>query len=40
MNIKYKYGNGKFGCEEYYIDTLGRNEKVIKKYIQEDGISD
>lgn len=43
-NLKYKYGNRRFWCKGYYVDTVGRNEKVIKKYIQEqlqeDRISD
>ena len=43
-NLKYKYGNRRFWCKGYYVDTVGRNEKVIKRYIQEqlqeDRISD
>lgn len=43
-NLKYKYGNRRFWCKGYYVDTVGRNEKAIKKYIQEqlqeDRISD
>ena len=34
-NLKYKYGNRRFWYKGYYVDTVGRNEKVIKKYIQE-----
>ena len=33
-NLKYKYGNRNFWCRGYYVDTVGRNEKKIKKYIQ------
>ena len=33
-NSKYKYGNRHFWCRGYYVDTVGRNEKKIKEYIQ------
>lgn len=33
-NLKYKYGNRNFRCRVYYVDTVGRNEKKIKEYIQ------
>jgi len=33
-NLKYKYGNRKFWCEGYYVDTVGRNKKVIEEYIR------
>ena len=33
-NLKYKYGNRHFWCRGYYLDTVGRNEKRIKEYIQ------
>ena len=33
-NLKYKYGNRNFWCRGYYVDTVGRNEKEIKEYIQ------
>lgn len=43
-NLKYKYGNRRIWCKGYYVDTVGRNEKAIKKYIaeqlQEDRLSD
>ena len=26
-NLKYKYGNRKFWCRGYYVDTVGRNQK-------------
>ena len=43
-NLKYKYGNRQFWCKGYYVDTVGRNKKVIAEYIRnqlaEDKISD
>ena len=33
-NLKYKYGNRHFWCRGYYVDTVGKNEKAIKTYIQ------
>ena len=33
-SLKYKYGNRHFWCRGYYVDTVGRNKKVIEKYIQ------
>jgi len=33
-NLKYKYGNRHFWCRGYYVDKVGRNEKKIKEYIQ------
>jgi putative transposase len=33
--LKYKYGNRKFWCKGYYVDTVGRNKEAIRKYIQE-----
>lgn len=43
-NLKYKYGNRKFWCRGYYVDTVGRNQKVIAEYIQnqlqEDRVAD
>ena len=33
-NLKYKYGNRKFWCRGYYVDTVGRNKKVIQEYIK------
>jgi len=26
-NLKYKYGNRRFWCRGYYVDTVGRNAK-------------
>ena len=34
-NLKHKYGNRHFWCEEYYVSTVGLNEETIKKYIVE-----
>ena len=33
-NLKYKYGIRHFWCRGYYVDTVGRNEKVIRDYIK------
>ena len=33
-NIKYKYGSRSFWCRGYYVDTVGRNKKVIAEYIR------
>ena len=33
-NLKYKYGNRHFWCRGYYVDTVGKNEKMIAEYIQ------
>ena len=33
-NLKYKYGSRHFWCRGYYVDTVGRNERVISEYIQ------
>ena len=33
-NLKYKYGNRHFWCRGYYLDTVGRNKKVIAEYIR------
>ena len=33
-NLKYKYGNRHFWCKGYYVSTVGRNEKKIREYIQ------
>lgn len=43
-NLKYKYGNRHFWCRGYYVDTVGKNEKAIREYInnqlEEDIIND
>ena len=32
--MKYQYRSRSFWCRGYYVDTVGRNEKKIKEYIQ------
>ena len=34
-NMKYKYRNRQFWCRGYFVDTVGKNEKKIATYIQE-----
>ena len=34
-NLKYKFGNRHFWSEGYYVSTVGLNEAVIKKQIQD-----
>ena len=33
-NLKYKYVSRNFWCRGYYVDTVGRNKKVIAEYIR------
>ena len=33
-NLKYKYGNRHFWCRGYYVDTIGKNTKIIAEYIR------
>ena len=33
-NLKYKYGSRSFWCRGYYVDTVGKNEKIIAEYIR------
>ncbi len=33
-NLKYKYGNRRFWCRGYYVDTVGKNKKAIEEYIR------
>ena len=33
-NLKYKYGSRGFWCRGYYVDTVGRNKRVIAEYIR------
>ena len=33
-NIKYRNGNREYWCRGYYVDTVGRNKKVIAEYIR------
>ena len=39
-NLKYKFGNRHFWSEGYYVSTVGLNEAVIKKYIQDQEKND
>lgn len=32
--MKYKYGNRHFWARGYYVDTVGKNERIIQEYIQ------
>ena len=32
-NLKYKYGNRHFWARGYCVDSVGKNEKMIKEYI-------
>ena len=33
-NLKYKYGSRNFWRRGYYVDTVGRNKKIIVEYIR------
>ena len=33
-NLKFKYRNREFWCRGFYVDTVGKNTKKIKEYIQ------
>lgn len=33
-NLKYKYGSRHFWAKGYFCDTVGKNEKIIREYIQ------
>ena len=33
-DLKYKYGNRHFWCRGNYVDTVGRNAKVIEEYVK------
>ncbi len=43
-DMKYKYRNRQFWCRGYFVTTVGKNEKVIKAYIdnqlKEDEVSE
>ena len=34
FNLKYKYGGRSFWCRGYYVDTVGKNERIIQDYIR------
>ena len=33
-NLKYKYGSRHFWCRGYYVDTVGKNRRIIAEYIR------
>lgn len=33
-NMRFQYRNREFWCRGYYVDTVGKNTKKIKEYIQ------
>jgi len=33
-NLKYKYGNRHFWARGYFVDTVGKNERLIQEYIR------
>ena len=33
-NMKFAYRNREFWCNGYYVDTVGKNTKAIKEYIE------
>ncbi len=33
-NLKYKYGSRNLGYRGYFVDTVGKNAKMIEEYIQ------
>ena len=43
-NMKHKYRNRQFWCRGYYVSTVGKQEKVIERYIEnqlkEDAMSE
>ena len=43
-NLKYKYGNRNFWCRGYYVDTVGKNKRIIEEYtrnqLEEDNAGD
>lgn len=39
-NMRYKYGNRKFWCRGYNVDTVGKNKKAIEEYIRNQLQSD
>ncbi|ELX9427730.1 IS200/IS605 family transposase [Staphylococcus pseudintermedius] len=34
VHLKYRYGDRKFWCKGFYVDTVVRNRKVIEEYIR------
>ena len=43
-NLKYKYGSRHFWCRGYYVDTVGKNKRIIAEYsrnqLEEDYAAD
>ncbi|MDI4646707.1 IS200/IS605 family transposase [Cohnella hashimotonis] len=39
-NMKYRYGSRQFWCRGYFVDTVGRNKKVIEEYIRNQMVKD
>lgn len=39
-NLKYRYGRRNFWARGYFVDTVGRNEKVIKEYIKKNQLEE
>ena len=39
-NLKYKYGSRHFWCRGYYVDTVGKNKKVIEECIRNQLVED
>ena len=33
-NMKYQYRSRSFWCRGYYVDTVGRNKKIIAEHIR------
>ncbi|WP_390485543.1 IS200/IS605 family transposase, partial [Staphylococcus pseudintermedius] len=34
VHLKYRYGDRKFWCKGFYVDTVVRNKKVIEEHIR------
>jgi putative transposase len=39
-NLKYKYGSRHFWCRGYYVDTVGKNQRMIEEYIKNQLVED
>ena len=39
-NLKYKYGSRHFWCRGYYVDTVGKNKRMIEEYIKNQLVED
>ncbi|EXO78034.1 hypothetical protein V825_01113 [Staphylococcus aureus T86792] len=38
-NLKYRYGNRKFWCKGFYVDTVGRNIHMLVSIPPKLGVS-